>query len=100
MGKHLDFFHGSIDFPEDKLIHSFKIYQKKNSLKIFRPLNSIVLIDQTKIESGLPFWCINFEWTNVKNRFGVSQCIKQQHCTYNRITEGFQLWGCTENGIK
>ena len=26
--------------------------------------------------------------------------MKQQHYAYNRITEGFQLWGCVENGIR
>ena len=48
LGKHLDFFHGSISFSEGKkLINSFHIYEK-NSLKIFRSLNSIALIDQSK----------------------------------------------------
>ena len=26
--------------------------------------------------------------------------MKQQHCAYDKITEGFQLWGSIENGIK
>ena len=43
---------------------------------------------------------MNFEWTNLKNWFGMPQCMKQQHYAYNRITESFQLWGCIENGIK
>ena len=48
LGKHLDFFHGSVSFSEGKkLIHSFHIYEQ-NSLKIFQSLNSIVLTDQTK----------------------------------------------------
>ena len=35
LGKHLDFFHGSISFSErKKLTHSFHIYEK-NNLKIF-----------------------------------------------------------------
>ena len=29
----------------------------------------------------------------------MPQCMKQ-HCAYNRLTEGFQLRGCIENGIK
>ena len=49
LGIHLDFFLGSISFSEGKqLIHSFHIFEK-NSLKIFRSVNSIVLIDQTKV---------------------------------------------------
>ena len=48
LSKHSDFFHGSISFSEGKkLIHSFHIHEK-NSLKNFRSLNSIALIDQTK----------------------------------------------------
>ena len=30
----------------------------------------------------------------------MPQCMKQQHCAYNRITERFKLQGCIENGIK
>ena len=46
-GKHLIFFHESISFLEGKkLIHSF--HNEKNSLKIFRSVNSTALIDQTK----------------------------------------------------
>ena len=30
----------------------------------------------------------------------MPQHMKLQHCAYNRITEGFQLWECIENGIK
>ena len=74
LGKHFDIFHGSIIFSEGKkLIRSFHIYEKKNGLKIFRSRNSIVLI--------------------IKNWFRVPQCMKQQYCAYNRVTEGFQLWG-------
>ena len=47
LGKNIDFFHGSISFLEGKkLIHPF--HNGKNSLKIFRSLNSIVLMDQIK----------------------------------------------------
>ena len=47
LGKNLDFFIGSISFLEGKkLIHSF--HNGKHSLKIFRSLNSIVLMDQIK----------------------------------------------------
>ena len=47
LGKHLIFFHESISFLEGKkLIHSF--HNEKNSLKIFRSVNSTTLIDQTK----------------------------------------------------
>ena len=54
LGKHLDFFHESISFLEGKkLIHLF--YNEINSLKIFRSLNFIPLIDQTKYKSILPF---------------------------------------------
>ena len=35
-----------------------------------------------------------------KHWFGMPQHMKLQHCAYNRITEGFQLWECIENGIK
>ena len=31
---------------------------------------------------------------------GVPQHMKLQHCAYNKITEGFQLLDCIENGMK
>ena len=71
LGKHLDFFCESFSFLEGKkLIHSFH-------------------------NEG-----INFEWKNLKNWFGMPQCMKLQHCTYNKITEVFQLWECIESGTK